>query len=531
MPSFRLLRRAWPGRFDLTRRARRDAIVIFGAALVLLAAAIAYDIPQLLRQAVVTHAGWAVDDIILVALILGGAALAYSFRRHRDASAEIAARAAAERHALAIAHHDPLTGLPNRRYFRDKLGEHLVAVHDQHAVAVLLLNFNGLKNINDVYGQAAGDRALCAFATRIAETIGPGATFARVGGTEFAIVLPGIHSAKDAALLAHRIIALDAAPLLTDHTAIKAHVGIGIAVAPHDGIDHELLLRRADRALSHTKGTTQSSTRFYEADMDLHHERRMEIEREFRKDLEAAHSAITPHYQPLVAFEDNRIIGFEALCRWNNNVLGSVAPDTFIPIAEQTQLIGPLGERMLRQACIDAKEWPDDFILAFNISAVQLREPGFGLRVLSILGETGFDPCRLELEITETAVVDNTALIRQAVSELRQAGVRIALDDFGTGYATLSQLFAFDIDKIKIDKSFVARLEKRENGRVIIRAILSLARGFGLRTTAEGVEDGNQAGFLKESGCTEGQGFLYSAAVPASDIPDLLKKPTNSAAA
>jgi EAL domain-containing protein (putative c-di-GMP-specific phosphodiesterase class I) len=199
----------------------------------------------------------------------------------------------------------------------------------------------------------------------------------------------------------------------------------------------------------------------------------------------------------------------------------------FIPIAEETGLISVLGDQLLRHACIDAGTWPDTFTLAFNISPVQLRDPTLGLRILSILGQTAFNPRQLEIEITETALVENIGVAQTVIDHLRHAGVRIALDDFGTGYATLSQLLSFHLDKIKIDRSFVSRLDKSEDNQVIVRAILGLAKGFGLTTTAEGVEDVGQLAYLKANGCAEGQGYLFSKAIPADDIAALIGRPAN----
>jgi EAL domain-containing protein (putative c-di-GMP-specific phosphodiesterase class I) len=228
-----------------------------------------------------------------------------------------------------------------------------------------------------------------------------------------------------------------------------------------------------------------------------------------------------------VSLDSNRIIGFEALARWQNGGLGFVPPDMFIPVAEETGLINVLGDQLFRQACLDANAWPATFVLAFNVSPIQLRDPTLGLRLLSILGQTGFSPRRLEIEITESALVENIGVARTVIDELRQAGVRIALDDFGTGYATLSQLLSFHLDKIKIDRSFVSRLDKSGDGQVIVRAILGLAKGFGLTTTAEGVENAGQLAYLKANGCTEGQGYLFSRAVPADEIPALINRPAN----
>jgi EAL domain-containing protein (putative c-di-GMP-specific phosphodiesterase class I) len=243
-----------------------------------------------------------------------------------------------------------------------------------------------------------------------------------------------------------------------------------------------------------------------------------------------------PHYQPLVALDGNLLIGFEALARWECAVLGDVAPKVFIPIAEETGLIKVLGDQLLRRACLDARSWPANFVLAFNISAVQLRDPMLGPRILSILGQTGFNPRRLEIEITETALVENIGVAQTVIDDLRKAGVRIALDDFGTGYATLTQLLSFHLDKIKIDQSFVSGLDKSDDSSndklVIVRAVIGLAKGFGLTTTAEGVEEAGQLACLKANGCAEGQGYLFGKAIPAAEIPALLKRMSlNSAVA
>jgi predicted signal transduction protein with EAL and GGDEF domain len=299
-------------------------------------------------------------------------------------------------------------------------------------------------------------------------------------------------------------------------------VGIGIAVAPNDADRAEDLMRRADRALYRAKEAGRSSIRFFEPEMDSVMERRVAIESALR--IAVAKDQIIPYFQPLVSLETNCIIGFEALARWESDGLGSVPPDVFIRIAEETGLINVLGDQLFRRACCEAKNWPAGFVLAFNLSAVQLRDPTLGLRLLSMLSQTGYSPRQLEIEITETALVENIAIAQSTIDQLRQAGVRIALDDFGTGYATLSQLMSFHLDKIKIDRSFVMGLEKGEEGRVIIRAILGLAKGFGLTTTAEGIEEPAQLTYLKANGCTEGQGYLFSKAVPADGIPALLKR-------
>jgi EAL domain-containing protein (putative c-di-GMP-specific phosphodiesterase class I) len=249
---------------------------------------------------------------------------------------------------------------------------------------------------------------------------------------------------------------------------------------------------------------------------------RVALEREFRSALAA--NLIVPHYQAIVALDDNRVIGFEALARWNRDDLGWVEPDQFISIAEEIELINELADRLLRQACLDARAWPSAMTLALNVSATQLRDTALEARILAILAEVDFSPQRLELEITEMALIEQIDVAQSVIQQLRNAGIRIALDDFGTGYATLSQLLAFQIDRLKIDRRFVSRLGKESNSAIIVRAILGLANEFGLATTAEGIEDVEQLAALKAHGCQAGQGHFFATAVPAEAIPGVLDK-------
>jgi diguanylate cyclase (GGDEF)-like protein len=480
-----------------------------------------YEIPLKLFQFAVDKADTEIDDSIFVVFVLGVAMTVYGFRRYRDISREIRARISAELEAQKLARHDPLTGLPNRRFFAEKLDEYLCGANASQRLAVLMLDLDGFKMVNDSHGHAAGDKALSEFARRVAALLRGGSVLARIGGDEFAIIMPRIASLDDPTNLARRIAAAVAEPFTIDEATAEFGVGVGIAVAPDDGTDPDELVRRADRALYRAKGAGPSSVRFFEPEMDTHVARRIQIERELR--VAIASNVIVPYYQPLVALDGNRIIGFEALARWQDHGLGYVPPDIFIPVAEETGLINILGDQLFRRACLDAKAWPANFVLAFNVSPVQLRDPMLGLRILSVLGQTGFSPHRVEIEITESALVDNVGVAQTVIDDLRRAGVRIALDDFGTGYATLSQLLSFHLDKIKIDRSFVAGLHKSEDSLVIVRAILGLAKGFGLTTTAEGVEDAEQLACLKANGCAEGQGYLFSKALPAAEIPALLE--------
>lgn len=508
------------GWFDWRRRDTRDAFIVLAILVLVFVLSILYDLPSKLFKFGTDHAAGSVDDLIFVAFVLGFALMVYGFRRHQDLLLEIKARAIAEREAQDLARHDPLTGLPNRRFFAEQLDECLRAVSETGRVAVLMLDLDGFKTVNDTHGHAAGDKALREFARRVSVVLHADEVLARIGGDEFAIIMPKIASLDEPTNLARRIAAAVAEPFVIDDATVHFGVGVGIAIAPNDGRKSDELVRRADRALYRAKAAGRSTVRFFEPAMDTYVERRIQIERELRRAI--ASDVVVPNYQPLVLLDSNRIIGFEALARWEHDDLGAIQPSVFIPIAEETGLINVLGDQLLRRACLDANTWPRDFVLAFNVSAVQLRDPTLGLRILSILGQTGFSPNRLEIEITESALVDNIGVAKTVIDDLRLAGVRIALDDFGTGYATLTQLLSFHLDKIKIDQSFVSLLEKSDDSLVIVRAILGLAKGFGLTTTAEGIEDAGQLALLKANGCAEGQGYLFGKATPAAEIPALL---------
>ncbi len=501
----------------------RDALIICAIGVAVYAFSAWVDLFEHLDEFLHDENSWELDEIVMVILISSLALTIFGYRRIRELRTEVQARGAAEAEARKLARHDPLTGLPNRRGFSEKLEEALQGTLERGArVAVLMLDLDGFKQINDVHGHAVGDQALMETTARISSVTRDGTVLARLGGDEFAIIMQRVTSLEAPTRLARRIIGALAEPFMVGSVATTLSLCIGIAVAPDDGVEPDEVLRRADRALYRAKAEGRSSIRHFEANMDAHLERRMLIEQEMRAAL--TEEAIVPFYQPIVSLDGNRIIGFEALARWDNPTLGSVPPNDFIPVAEESGMIAALSDQLLRRACTDAKHWPKEVTLSFNVSPLQLRDKTLGLRVLAILGQTGFDARQLELEITESALVDHLEVAQAIIEQLRAAGVRIALDDFGTGYATLSQLLALHVDKLKIDRSFVDRLGKDDESSIVVRAIIGLANGFGLTTTAEGIEDKEQLAYLKENGCVEGQGFLFSKAIPADEIPALLRQ-------
>jgi diguanylate cyclase (GGDEF)-like protein len=518
--SGQLSRRARNGVASL-RPATLDAILISVFSAILFFVDYFYDLAPQLFQYAIDSQELEIDNLIFVVFVMSFGFAIFSYRRVRELAVEMKARRGAELEAKKLARHDPLTGLPNRRFFVEALGEVLQTTTGGSRAAVLMLDLDGFKSVNDAYGHAVGDQTLIEFAQRVSAIMRAGAVFTRIGGDEFAVILPDINSLDGPTALARRIVGAVAEPFSIGAISASVGVGVGIAIAPSDGMDPELLVQRADRALYRAKSEGRSCIRFFEADMDAHVERRIAIETALRAAVAA--KTIVPYYQPVVAFAGRRVVGFEALARWKSDEFGWVAPDLFITVAEEIGIISELGDQLLRQACLDARAWPAELTLAFNISAVQLRDPTIGLRVLAILAETGFNPRRLELEITETALVGNLKIAQEITSQLRQAGVRIALDDFGTGYATLSQLLSLKLDRIKIDRSFVDRLGKDKESTTIVRAVLGLANGFNLETTAEGIENDEQLASLRAEGCLEGQGYLFGKAVPANNVKSLLE--------
>ncbi|MEA2829330.1 MAG: hypothetical protein QOF22_78 [Bradyrhizobium sp.] len=300
----------------------------------------------------------------------------------------------------------------------------------------------------------------------------------------------------------------------------RVGAGIGLALIPEDGTNAEEVLRKADIALYRAKAEDQPAARFFEEEMDRHSRERELLERELVIAIEA--NVLRPWYQPIVNLQTQQVIAFEALARWNHPTLGNIPPDRFIPIAEDCGLIRQLSDHLLRCACNDAVAWPKDVMLSFNISPAQLKEKTLGLRILGILGESGLSPRRLEIEITESAIVRDLDAAKAVLSTLREAGVRIALDDFGTGYSSLYHLRSFKFDAIKIDRSFVGNLGSESESAEIVRALTGLGHGLGLKITAEGIEQSEQRAVLLKQGCEQGQGFLFSHAIPAHETQGFL---------
>jgi diguanylate cyclase (GGDEF)-like protein len=420
-----------------------------------------------------------------------------------------------------LAHHDPLTSLPNRTKFREDLEQTLLRVNRDGRVAVLCLDLDHFKEINDSLGHPIGDDLLKDVASRLRTSVREGDTVARLGGDEFAIVQAGTDlQASESSSLAERLVEIVGAAYAIHGHQLNIGVSIGIAFAPNDGEDPDQLLKNADMALYRAKEDGRGTYRFFEPGMDARAQARRVLEIDLRAAL--TRDEFEVHYQPIHDLNTDQITAFEALIRWNHPLRGMISPMDFIPLAEETGLITQLGDWILRKACMDAAAWSREVRVAVNLSPVQFRNSNLVQSVISALAASGLAPERLELEITESVLLQDSEATLAALHKLRSFGVKISMDDFGTGYSSLSYLRSFPFDKIKIDRSFVHELATREDSMAIVRAVTGLGKSLGISIVAEGVETNEQLGLLRTEGCTEVQGFLFSRPRPAQDVEAML---------
>jgi diguanylate cyclase (GGDEF)-like protein/PAS domain S-box-containing protein len=435
---------------------------------------------------------------------------------------DITERKRAEARLAFMAQHDGLTGLPNRNLLRQHMDD--ILLHTRRSAekaAVLVLGIDNFKAVNDTLGHGIGDKLLRGVAKRLRSTLREEDTLAHLNSDEFAIVQGGLARPEDAVLLARRLLEAIGEPYLLDGHSVVIGASIGIAMAPGDGDESEKLLKNADMALSRAKNDSRGTFSFFEAGMDARAQSRRKIEIDLR---DAIHNdVLRPYYQPLIDLATGRITGFEALVRWPRPERGMISPAEFIPVAEETGLINALGGLMLRRACMDAALWPDNVRVAVNLSPLQFRVGNLLSVVMDALKQSGLPARRLELEITETLLLEKSSQVLATLHALRALGVRISMDDFGTGYSSLSYLRSFPFDKIKIDQSFVRDLGANRDAQAIVRSIISLGVGLGVTITAEGVETEAELSCLRAEGCHEGQGFLFSRARPNAEIVGLLK--------
>jgi diguanylate cyclase (GGDEF)-like protein/PAS domain S-box-containing protein len=434
---------------------------------------------------------------------------------------DVTERRQADAHIAHLAHHDPLTALPNRTLFAIRLEEALARARRSENFALFCVDLDHFKDVNDTRGHPVGDALLCAVTERLNAAIRPTDTAARLGGDEFALIQTNLHREADAVALAERLVAALQEPfeLLGHHIVIGA--SIGIVLAPDHGMDAETLLRNADLALYAAKADGRGRYRLFERHMDADLQARRTLELDLRQALQGDEFEL--FYQPIVSVARRTVCGFEALLRWRHPTRGLVPPDRFIPQAEAAGLLVPIGAWVLRHACMEAATWTNGARIAVNLSAVQIIGETLVDTVLAALRDSGLDPRRLELEITETAMLHDTEVTLATLHELKMLGITIAMDDFGTGYSSLSYLQRFPFDKVKIDRSFTMHLGTQRESAAIVSSVIDLCASLAMRTTAEGVENVAQFEALARIGCTEAQGYYFSRPRPAADIPEMIE--------
>lgn len=435
---------------------------------------------------------------------------------------DVTERKRAEERIAHLAHHDALTGLPNRLLFRAQLETALKQLRPGEHLALLYLDIDHFKGINDTLGHPIGDRLLNAVSDRLRNCLQSTDAIARLGGDEFALIQTAIRNPQDCIPLLNKIYEAVRAPYNLGGHQVVADLSIGIAIAPGDGVEPDELLKNADLALYGAKAEGRGTYRFFELEMDARMKERRTLELDLRKAVAGGEFEL--YYQPIVGLDHGAIVGCEALLRWQHPVRGTISPAEFIPVAEETGLIVPIGEWVLRQACADAAAWPGNLKVAVNLSPVQFRSRSLVQMVFNAFATAGLNPDRLELEITETVLMQRNEATLDMLRQLRKFGVRIAIDDFGTGFSSLSYLRSFPISKLKIDRSFIKDLAEDADALAIVRAVVGLATSMGIVSTAEGVETERQVEILRSIGCSEMQGFVFSKPRPLQEIVRLFPR-------
>ncbi|MEP1420587.1 MAG: EAL domain-containing protein [Erythrobacter sp.] len=441
----------------------------------------------------------------------------------RGVASDVTAQKRAEERVSYMAHYDGLTDLANRFLFNDTLRRALKRRGKDHQVAVLCLDLDSFKSVNDSLGHPIGDKLLCEVARRIEKVVREEDLIARLGGDEFAVLLQGADAGARAEKIADRIIETVSDPCVIDEQQVVTSCSIGIAYSANEDADPTLLMTHADLALYTAKENGRNRFAFFEPGMDKAAKERRDLEMDLRAAISLNEFEL--YFQPLVNIDTGQTVSYEALIRWNHPTRGIVMPDDFIPIAEESGLIVQLGEWVIRNAAREVANWPEHLHVSINLSPAQMRSTNLLPTVFGAIAQAGIDPDRLELEITENVLLNDSAVNIATLHKLRDFGVRISLDDFGTGYSSLNYLRSFPFDKIKIDKCFVSGLADNPDCQAIVRAVTGLASNLGMVTTAEGVEEESQLELLRNEGCTEAQGFLFARPGQSSQFTDLRVNP------
>lgn len=447
--------------------------------------------------------------VTVICLILMTAVSSYMIDMHREEESV--------QNLRHMALHDAVTGLPNRPHLASKLPSLISeATKGSQMIAIVAIDLDRFKDVNDVHGHAAGDAVLRCVAERLSDNLGDDSFVARVGGDEFVAVCDAIYSRDDATRFAEKIFEEVSEPVHHQGRILTVGASIGISLYPNDGLSPDDLTSRADLAMYRAKQSATDKICFYEASMDESSREKSALALELRHAVERGELEL--YYQPQIDVSKREIVGFEALIRWNHPTRGMVMPGDFIAIAEETGLILPVGEWTLREACREAASWNGSYKVAVNVASAQVLQSNLPQLVHEILLETGLAPTRLELEITESSIITDQQVALHIIRQLKAMGVKIAMDDYGQGYSSLSTLRAFPFDKIKIDKSFIIDLETNEQAGAIVRSTIILADSLNIPVLAEGVENETHLSFLLDQGCDEAQGYLFSRPVPAKDV-------------
>ncbi len=439
----------------------------------------------------------------------------------------ILARQESEARIAYLASHDALTGLPTRALTRDRLEQAIArAQRDHHDGALLFLDIDNFKLVNDTLGHSMGDALLVMVAARLGQSVRDSDSIGRQGGDEFLIVLSDAGNTDAICAVAEKIIDVMQAPFQVDGHTLSVSLSLGIAVFPADGTDADVLIRKADAAMYHAKDAGRNTFRFFTDRMNLDSTEHLKLRSDMRKAIEQNEFVL--HYQPQIDLASGAIVGVEGLIRWMHPELGVISPGRFIPLSEASGSIVPIGEWVLREACRQAAAWQAEglppMVVAVNLSAVQFRRGNLEESIVGALRDSGLAPQWLELELTESILLQDTTHMLQLIQRLKDLGVKLSIDDFGTGYSSLSYLRELAVDKLKIDQSFVRDMAHNAGSASIVRAVVQMARGLNLRTIAEGVEDPSVIELLRECGCDEAQGFHFAYPMPAGACADFIRQ-------